>query len=106
MGTKASKPAKMMAIIFLLLWATLSFAQHMQTVTYQPTDEDIFNPERGFSTYLSSPVTLSLCNSLKAQKLSVIQRIYTIPQYHDKPLPQSFLDLMQKDLDIKSVRAD
>jgi len=100
MAISANKPAKMIAIIFALLWAALSFAQSLQTVVYQPSDEDIFNPERGFSTYLSSPVTLSLCNSLKAQNLSLIQRIYTIPQYHDKPLPQSFLDLMQKDLDI------
>ena len=81
-----------------LLSTALIFGQTMDTVYYLTNDQNIFNPERGFYTYLSSPVTLSLCNSLKAQKLSLIQRIYTIPQYRDKALPQSFLDLMQKDL--------
>ncbi len=83
---------------FLFFSAALLFGQTMDTVYYAPSDQNIFNPERGFSTYLDSPVSLSLCNSLKAQKLSLIQRIYTIPQYRDKALPQSFLDLMQKDL--------
>ncbi len=68
------------------------------TIVYNGTDEIIFNPERGFSAYRSNPVTISFINTLKAQNVSVIQRIYTIPQYNDVPLPQSFLDIVGADL--------
>jgi hypothetical protein len=67
-------------------------------VTYQSTDEIFFNPERGFTAYRSNPITLSFINTLKAINVSVIQRIYTIPQYNDIPLPQSFLNTVQTDL--------
>ncbi len=70
-----------------------------QTVKqYAPDDQNIFNPERGFSADSYAPVTNTLIQSLKAQKISLIHRIYTIPQYRNTPLPQSFLDLVQKDL--------
>ena len=68
------------------------------TIFYESTDEIFFNPERGFSAYRSNPITLSFINSLKAINVSVIQRIYTIPQYNDVPLPQTFLDIVQNDL--------
>ncbi len=71
-----------------------------QTVKqYLPNDQNIFNPERGFTADSYAPVTNALIQSLKAQKISVIHRIYTIPQYRNTPLPQSFLDLIQEDLD-------
>jgi hypothetical protein len=67
-------------------------------VTYQSSDEIFFNPERGFTAYRSNPITISFINTLKAINVSVIQRIYTIPQYNDVPLPQSFLNTVQTDL--------
>ncbi len=82
-------------LIFSLFVFNLS-AQ--STIVYEGTDEIIFNPERGFSAYRSNPVTINLINTLKAQNISVIQRIYTIPQYNDIPLPQSFLDIVESDL--------
>ena len=62
-------------LIFSLFVFNLS-AQ--STIVYEGTDEIIFNPERGFSAYRSNPVTINLINTLKAQNISVIQRIYTI----------------------------
>jgi len=67
-------------------------------ITYEGTDEIFFNPERGFSAYRSNPVTQSFINILKNEHVSVIQRIYTIPQYNDTPLPESFLTTLQNDL--------
>lgn len=85
----------------LLLSSILIFNLFPQsTIFYEGSDEIIFNPERGFSAYRSNPITLSFINSLKAINVSVIQRIYTIPQYNDVPLPQSFLDVVQADLNI------
>ncbi len=83
-------------ILIVSLFVFNLFAQSI--IVYEGTDDIIFNPERGFSAYRSNPVTLSFINSLKSQNVSVIQRIYTIPQYNDVPLPQSFLDLVQADL--------
>src|SRR5512135_2448719 len=68
------------------------------TINYEGSDEIFFNPERGFSAYRSNPITISFINSLKAIDVSVIQRIYTIPQYNDIPLPQTFLDIVEADL--------
>jgi hypothetical protein len=68
------------------------------TITYQSTDEIFSNPERGFSSYRSNPITISYINSLKSINVTVIQRIYTIPQYNDIPLPESFLNTVQADL--------
>lgn len=82
-------------LIFSLFVVELS-AQ--STIFYNGTEDIIFNPERGFSAYRSNPVTLNFINTLKAQNISVIQRIYTIPQYNDVPLPQSFLDIVEADL--------
>jgi len=81
--------------LFLLLTAA-SFPQTI--ISYEGTDEIFFNPERGFSAYRSNPVTQSFINILKSEYVSVIQRIYTIPQYNDTPLPESFLTTLQNDL--------
>ncbi len=67
-------------------------------VTYQSSDEIIFNPERGFSAYRDLSITPSFVSYLKNNKVSIIQRIYTIPQYNDVPLPESFLNLVKADL--------
>jgi len=81
--------------IFILAEVTL----HAQTaVQYESSDEIIFNPERGFYAYSQSRLTNSFINNLKAQKVSVIQRNYIIPQYNNVPLSQNFLELFASDL--------
>lgn len=87
---------KIKILMLIVLFAVQLFPQ--STIYYQGTDEIFFNPERGFSAYRSNPITLSFINSLKAINVSVIQRIYTIPQYNEVPLPQSFLDIVNTDL--------
>jgi hypothetical protein len=84
--------------ILILCTAFIFNAFPQSTINYDGTDEILFNPERGFSAYRSNPITLSFINSLKAINVSVIQRIYTIPQYNDIPLPQTFLDIVEADL--------
>lgn len=88
-------------LIILLLSSCISFAQSgYSTIIYNGTDEIFSNPERGFTAYRSSPITLSFINSVKAENVSVVQRIYTIPQYRSIPLPASFLNTVQSDLNI------
>ena len=83
----------------LLLLIAFTFQLLPQsTITYPGTDEIFSNPERGFSAYRSNPITISFINTLKPLNVTVIQRIYTIPQYNDIPLPESFLNTVQSDL--------
>jgi hypothetical protein len=88
---------KIMTVLFVFI-AGLTSVNGQTTITYEGTDEIFTNPERGFSAYRSNPVTQSFINNLKADNVSVIQRIYTIPQYNDTALPQEFLTTLQNDL--------
>jgi hypothetical protein len=83
-------------LTFLIFLGIPIFPQ--STIYYQGTDSIFFNPERGFSAYRSNPITINFINQVKAINVSVIQRIYTIPQYNDIPLPQYFLDIVDTDL--------
>jgi len=87
----------MLFLVLLLLNGLLFNSANAKNIVYDSTDAIIFNPERGFCTQISDPVTLSLTSSLKAQHISVIQRIYTIPQFRDKPLDEDFLNLVEQD---------
>ncbi len=75
------------------------FAQSRTTVSYTASDEIFANPERGFSDYQDSKVTVSLAQTLRNQAVTVIQRIYTIPQFNNSALSNDFLRLVQDDLD-------
>jgi hypothetical protein len=67
------------------------------TINYEPTTEIFFNPERGFSAARSSSLTKYFIDNIKSQNVSVIQRIYTIPQFNDKELSQDFLNSVVQD---------
>ncbi len=84
------------SFLLVLILSIELFSQ--TTVQYDGSDEIFLNPERGFSGYRSNPITLSYINTLKAGNVSIIQRIYTIPQYNSTPLPESFLTTVQNDL--------
>lgn len=86
---------------FLLLWFFVSAVQitAQSTIKYEGTDEIFFNPERGFSAYRSNAISASLITSLKTQNVSIIQRIYTIPQFNSSPLSAEFLETVDKDFD-------
>lgn len=96
------KIIKIFKIISLLLIVIFypDFSYSQETINYTGSDEIFFNPERGFTSQRSSALSASLINSLKSQNISVIQRIYTIPQFNDKPLSDDFLNLVQSDMDV------
>jgi hypothetical protein len=88
-------------INFILL-TLLSSSLIAQTVSfktfYYETIDDIFpNPERGFSAYRSSKLTESFVNGLRDENVTVIQRIYKIPQYRSEPFSDDYLDLIEAD---------
>ena len=72
----------------------------MRTISYEGT-EDIFpNPERGFSAYRSSKLTLSFVTNLRSENITVIQRIYKISQFVNNSFSQDYLDLIESDFNI------
>ncbi len=90
-----------------LLWISLVlggvlFAQSppFTVIEYDSSGALFPNPERGFSAYRSSPITLSFCQQLRNQNVAVIQRIYTIPQFVHDSLSASFLNLVQNDFQV------
>lgn len=87
---------KLKTLMLFVLFVVQLFPQ--STIYYEGTNDIFFNPERGFSAYRSNPITISFINTLKAINVSVIQRIYTIPQYNDVPLPPEFLNIVETDL--------
>ena len=77
--------------------STPNWISAQATVNYQGTDEIFPNPERGFSAYRSSPVTLDFCDELRSQNVTIIQRIHTISQFRADSISQYYLDLIAND---------
>jgi hypothetical protein len=86
--------------IFFLSFITVYFAQAQPTtkVTYDSTTAIFCNPERGFSSQTEAAITATMCRNLRSQYISVIQKIYTMPQFRNDSLSQSFLNLVRTDL--------
>lgn len=72
------------------------------TTNYQSSSEDFANPERGFSVSRlarneSEPLNLSDLQYWRSNTVTLIRRIYVIP--NNSALSQSFLDFVKNDLD-------
>ena len=90
---------KLKILPFLLILLSFEvFPQNLVTVNYDEADEIISNPERGFSTQISSPVSGSLINSLKQENITLIQKLYVIPQFNNSELSTDFLNNFKSDL--------
>jgi hypothetical protein len=90
-------------VLFLLsfIYLGLIFSQpHFNTIVYDSSDGIFPNPERGFSAYRDFPLSASFCQQLRSQAVSVVQRIYTVPQYVNDSLASSFLNLIQNDFNV------
>lgn len=87
-----------LTFLFFLFLQTLYFSQSYTNVQYEPTDEIFSNPERGFSVYRSTPITGAFISSIKGYNVSVVQRIYTIPEFINSALSAEFLLGVESDL--------
>lgn len=74
----------------------------MQTVKYTPSNEDFFNPERGFYTEIEvtmgTPVPESRLNELKQGKKSLVQLLYYLKEYRDRALSEADLEKFSSDM--------
>jgi Domain of unknown function (DUF4832)/Domain of unknown function (DUF4874) len=81
----------------LLAFFSFSLAKEK---TYSPSTENFPNPERGFfkTTQYGSVSASSSANDRKSKAIT-LQRIYfRLDAYRNGPIPQSFLDIVSKDL--------
>lgn len=80
-------------------------------VSYQKSDEDFPNPERGFYKSLEpiiestdpliekpgDPLELSDLQKVRSNNMSVIRRYYLLSEFRNQPISQSYLDMISKD---------
>lgn len=82
--------------------AIMASAASTVKTSYSESFENFPNPERGF--YLNSgptqnsPISLNKLQEASNKKITLVRRIYTISEFRDSPIPQSFLDLVSNDL--------
>jgi hypothetical protein len=79
----------------------------MNTIIYEESKENFSNPERGFfvpfdpigsdGKNLVYPLKLSELEKTKNQNITLIRRYYLLLDFRDKPLSQSFLDMIAND---------
>jgi hypothetical protein len=90
--------------LILLIVVGVSYSGDTKTkLNYLPTDEIFPNPERGFFTFTeyrtgSSPLTANqLTNWRNQYNRSLVQRNYTLSDFRDKEIPESWLNAMRQD---------
>ena len=72
------------------------------TTSYQSNHEDFSNPERGFYFPLltnnqDSDLQLSTLEYARSKSITLIRRVYVVPQFRHTKLSNSFLDFVTKD---------
>lgn len=75
-----------------------------KTIIYKKTKENFPNPERGFFIAVQpfgsntfKPLSLSKLKKITKHKISLVRRIYLIEEFRDKPISQSFIQLLKND---------
>ena len=84
-------------IISLMFLTIVSNAQNLRSVTYSESDENFCNPERGFYADKYGDITPSFINSIKAEQITLIHKIYNLHQFTTSPLSQDFLNQVEAD---------
>lgn len=86
---------------------TVATDSSKQTISYQKSDENFPNPERGFfvpfnplGKYESAPLQLADVEKVRSDNMSLIRRIYTLAEFRDKPLSPSLLQKVSNDCEI------
>lgn len=86
-------------LLFFLIIAGTGFTSN-KTINYKASDEIFPNPERGFCTQLSRNYSEDLANSLRAENITVVQRIYLLENFIDTAISATYLQNIQNDMNI------
>ena len=76
--------------------------QHTTTITYQSSDEQFPNPERGFYKYSdnNSSLSQSTLNSYRTNNYTLLFRYFYLDNYRNSALPQNVLNQFDNDMSI------
>lgn len=95
----------LLALLALFIGKNVAFAQTHRPVkvSYEPSDQFLLNPERGFYRQLTArsdgrPITLSELKELRDDKMSLLLRMYYLDQFRDRDLSDQQLRLVEADL--------
>lgn len=101
-------------LLLLLVCAVLLFSckkddngikqSNLQTIEYTELDEVIFNPERGFYSFNefrsnSNGLSEGSLKHLTDNGQSILYTAYTMPDFRDKLIPESYLDLIRHNME-------
>ncbi len=102
-------PSAVVALVLMALFASFGgsaaqqgqpdHSQGLVTVTFEPTDEDIINPERGFSRFENHTVSLNALRNRRSQGHSVIGLQITMSNFRETPISDAFLAQVQTAFD-------
>jgi hypothetical protein len=87
-------------IVFLSLIFVNIFFTGSKIKTYIPSDDIFPNPERGFSTLINRNLSGDAVKPLRAEYITVIQRIYVLENFVDRPVTDTYLQDIQNDFNI------
>jgi hypothetical protein len=79
-------------------------------VTYEPSDENFSNPERGFfvqplsDSASPSPLWPALFDDMARQRQTLLRRVYALTTFKDRAIDDAFLAHMQQDMDLVRAR--
>ena len=91
----------MRAVILLLIFIVSNIGYRgNKDITYKPSEELFSNPERGFCTQLGRNFSESTVYSLRAENITIVQRIYILENFVDTPLSDVYLQNIQNDMNI------
>lgn len=89
----------MRSVIFLLIFIVSSIGyKGNKEITYKPSEEIFCNPERGFCTQLGRNISENTVFSLRAENITVVQRIYILEKFVDTPISDSYLQSIQEEM--------
>lgn len=80
---------------------------HLQKVTYTESDEIFLNPERGWYTFtpftfrdgnIPEPLNKAIVQQKRGQGFALLHTIYHMHDFRDKPLSDTFLDVVGKNM--------
>lgn len=90
--------------LVLLLSMAITGKGNAATTSYQSSSDNFPNPERGFyvpfdpiGSYATSPLQLSDLQKVRSDNMTTVRRVYLLSDFKDKPISQSFLDMITSD---------
>lgn len=105
MPTQRLLDCAFLVLLALVIGESVVFSQTHRPVKviYEPSNQFLLNPERGFYRQFTArsegrPLTLSKLQELRDDKMSLLLRMYYLDQFRDRDLSDQQLRLVESDL--------